>query len=350
MVLRTAALAAAFAVASLPLALAAAPLRAGDHVAVTVFNHPELTSPALTIDGDGNLALPLVGNVVVAGLEPAAAAGHIGDALKPYLRQPVVSLSVLQQNATISVVGGPNSTLPYVPGQTLASVVAPLSSIAGLDLHHVSITRANVPFGSYDAVALLQRADGGPLLQPGDLIIVAQKPLAVNVLGVVKTPGMTHLDEGATILDAVNAAGGVADGAATGAVELFRNGTHQHVALSSDAATQAVHDGDIVTVPQAVHVAVGGFVAHPGDTPLTAGTTLIAAIYQAGGPLRYGDVSHAEVTHGGVQHVYDITKVPHGDTTQNPQLSEGDIVFVPQGNHVDWGSVFGAAGVIHWFF
>ena len=330
--------------------VSAAPLRAGDHVEVTVFNHPELTLGQATIDGDGKLAMPLAGNVAVAGFEPDAAASRIGDSLKPYLRQPVVSLSVLQQNAMISLVGGPTSTLAYVPGQTLSSVVATMTALPSLDLHHVTIQRNGTTFGSYDALNLLRHADAGPALAPGDQLVFAQKPLAVNVLGVVHTPGMTYLDNGATILDAVNAAGGTSMDAATGAVDLLRDGKHQHIALSSDAADQPARDGDQVTVPQAVHVAVSGMVGHPGDTVLTGGTTLVAAIYQAGGPMKYGDISHTEVTHEGVRHVYDITRVPNGDVSQNPHLSEGDIINVPQGGHLNLSDIFGAAGIIHWFF
>ena len=257
---------------------------------------------------------------------------------------------MIQQNATISIVGGPASTLAYVPGQTLSSVVAPLTNDPALDLHRVSITRSGSQLGTYDGLALLRGAQTGPQLAPGDLIVFAQKALAVTVLGVVKTPGATYLDNGATINDAVNAAGGALDGAATGAVDLLRDGKHQVVALSSPAALQPALDRDAITVPRAVHVSVGGQVAHPGDIALTGGSTLIAAVYQAGGPLRYGDVSHAVVEHDGVRTVYDITKVPKGDTSQNPHLSEGDIVDVPLGNHLDLGVVFGTLGVLHWFW
>jgi len=333
-----------------PVAILAAPLRAGDHVAVSVFNHPELSVTQATIDSDGKLVMPLVGNVAVAGLEPEIAADRIGTALKPYLRQPVVTVAVAQQNGTISVVGGPASSLPYVPGQTLSSVVATLTATPGLDLHHVSLVRDGVPYGSYDGADLLRHAQPGPLLAPGDQVILAQKPVAVDVLGMVRTPGMTYLDTGATIGDAVNAAGGTADGAATGSLDLLRAGVHQRIALTSDAAQQPVVDGDVIGVPKAVHVAVGGSVAHPGDTPLINGTTLIAAVYQAGGPVRYADVSHTEVIHDGVRHVYDVTKVPHGDASQNPHLSEGDIVNIPRGNYVNFGDIFAGLGVIHWFF
>jgi polysaccharide biosynthesis/export protein len=350
MVRRAAALAAAFIAVSLPGALLAAPLRAGDHIAVTVFNHPELTLGSATIDGDGKLAMPLVGNVAISGYEPDVAATRISDSLKSYLRAPVVSLSVLQQNQMITITGALTSTLNYAPGETLSSVISPLAVNTNLDLHRVTIERDNAKLGTFDALDLIRNADAGPLLQPNDQVTVALKPVGVNVLGVVHTTGMTYLDNGATIADAVNAAGGAGTDAATGAVDLLRDGVHQHVALSSDAATMAAQDGDVVTVPQAVHVAVAGMVGHPGETVLTFGNTLIAAIYQAGGPLRYGDLNHTQVMHNGVVHVYDVTKVAHGDTSQNPRLSEGDIVTVPQGAHLNLGDIFGAAGVIHWFF
>lgn len=352
MIRRLIALAAAFfvIVTIAPVALNAAPLRAGDHLVVTVFNHPELSLLTATIDGEGKLAMPLAGNVPIAGLEPDAAASRIGDSLKTYLRDPVVSISVMQQNATISVVGGPDSTLAYAPGETLSTVVATLAGIPALDLHRVTIQRDNATYGTYDAIDLLRHAAPGPLLLPGDQVIVAFKPVQVNVLGLVHTPGLRYLDTGSTITDAVNAAGGTVPDAATGAVDILRDGIHQHVALSSDASEQAVHDGDVVTVPEAVHVSVGGLVSRPGPTVLTSGTTLIAAIYGAGGPVQYGDVSHTIVVHDGVSHIYDITKVPKGDASQNPHLSEGDVVDVPRGHYVLLSEVFGAAGAIHWFF
>lgn len=347
---RIAAVGAVIALSVFPLAGAGAPLRAGDHIAVTVFNHPELTIPQVTIDGDGKLAMPLAGNVAVAGLEPDAAATAIGNSLKTYLRDPVVSVAVVQQNAMISIVGGPASTLQYTPGQTLAGVIATLTSAPSVDLHRITVMRDGAKLGSYNGYDLLRNADAGVALQPGDQIIVAQKPLMADVVGVVRTTGPVYLDDGATIADAISAAGGASDGAATGAVDVLRNGAHLHVALSSPEAAQPVHDGDVITVPQAVHVAVGGQVGKPGETVLTSGNTLIAAVYTAGGPLKYGDVSHTEVIHDGVRHVYDITRVPQGDLSQNPHLSDGDIVNVPQGGHLNLSDIFGGAGIIHWFF
>ncbi len=105
-----------------------------------------------------------------------------------------------------------------------------------------------------------------------------------------------------------------------------------------------------MTVPLALHVAVGGKVARPGDTALINGNTLYAAIFQAGGPVQYGDVSHTEVVHDGVRTVYDITRVPGGDASQNPHLSEGDVVYVPTGRHIAIGDLFSGLAASRLFF
>ena len=350
MVSRIVAAAAALAIAIVPAIAGASPLRAGDHVAVTVFNHPELTIASGTIDADGDIAMPLVGNITVAGIEPDVAADKICSAMTMFLRKPVVQVAVLQQNATISIVGGPNASVPYVPGQTLSSIASSLLATPGLDFKRVTIDRDGKQLGTYDAADLLRNAQPGPVLQPGDRIAIAQKPVGVNVIGVVKTPGITYLSTGASIADAVYAAGGVGNDAAIGALDLLRDGVHQYLALSSDAAHETALPGDVVTVPQALHVSVTGKVARPGDTALINGTTLYAAMYQAGGPVQYGDVSHTELVHDGVKHVYDVTRISSGDASQNPHLVEGDVVFVPTGKHANLGDIFGAVTASHLLF
>lgn len=327
----------------------AAPLRAGDRVAIAIFNQPGLSVPQGSVDADGKIAVPLAGNVAVAGLEPAAAASRIAGALRPYLRRPAVTVALLQQNATITLVGGPGGVFPYAPGQTLTSALGPLAALPGLDLHRVGLERDGKPLGAYDGVALLRGGAPGPALQPGDRILVGEKPVAVAVRGVVKTPGTVHLDAGQTLADAIAAAGGAGDDAATGALDLAREGQHARIALSSEALAQPARDGDVLTVPQAVHVSVAGSVAHPGDTALTAGTTLVAALYQAGGPVKYADISHVDVLRDGTRRTYDVTKLRGGDMSQNPHLAPGDLVYVPEGRHVDFRDIFAGLSALRFF-
>ena len=131
---------------------------------------------------------------------------------------------------------------------------------------------------------------------------------------------MEFLDAGATVVQARERRRRSVDRRGDRRRRPSRDGKHQHLALSSDAALEPLQDGDVITVPQAMYVAVTGQVGKPGDTALTGGNTLIAAVYVAGGPLENGDVSHTELTHDGVRHVYDITKVPSGEPREPPPL------------------------------
>ena len=66
----------------------------------------------------------------------------------------------------------------------------------------------------------------------------------------------------------------------------------------------------------------------------------MSALYFAGGPTRYGDIKHVGVIHQGVQQTYDVTKLTHGAPSANPQLSDGDTVFVPEGHKIDFTMIF----------
>jgi protein involved in polysaccharide export with SLBB domain len=90
-----------------PQALAAeAPtLGANDIVRVSVYGHPELSSPnygsvqGTRIDQDGSLSLPLAGRVQVGGLTTAAALEAVSTAFAVYVKEPQVELSVIEYAA-----------------------------------------------------------------------------------------------------------------------------------------------------------------------------------------------------------------------------------------------------------
>jgi protein involved in polysaccharide export with SLBB domain len=85
---------------------------------------------------------------------------------------------------------------------------------------------------------------------------------------------------------------------------------------------------------------VAGIVQHPGEFTLRADTTLLSALYQAGGPAKFADVAHVAVVRDGQKTQYNVTRLVKGDLTQNPVLRDGDVVLVPQGRGIDGQAVF----------
>ena len=323
-------------------------LHAGDKIAVSIYNHPELLTQT-TVDAGGAVTVPLAGPVVVQGLDPHAAAARIARALAPYVRDVAVDVQIQSQGTSVYVVGGPGGVVTYAGSETLSSALGQLTIGPGVDLHRVSVERDGKVLGVYDASALSDNGNAGPALIPGDTIVFANKPVAVDVRGEVKTPGVTHVNEGATLDDAIAQAGGFTTNAGYGQVRLERDGTNTIVALGGAEAPPVAQSGDTLVVPPAEHISVVGLVAQPGELVLHTRPTLLSAIYYAGGPTKFANLRAVSVMSGGTKKTYDVTTLTHGDVSQNPSLADGDVVFVPQNHAIDMQPIWQALAGLRFF-
>jgi protein involved in polysaccharide export with SLBB domain len=333
-------------------------IRPGDKIQVTVFNHESL-STQVTVSSGGDVPLPLIRDreVNVGGLTQAQAAGRIEAAFSRYLRRPTVQVQILQQAQSIFFTGSVTGTQPYLPGETLASAISSFShenapdgggilNAGAADLRSVRIQRDGKTLPAVDLEALARSGDAGPLLEPGDLILLATKPIRVDIRGDIKTPGTTYLSSGDTLAQAVAQAGGFSPTASLDAIVLRRNGVDRIVSSAGSEFTSPAHDGDVVTLPPAPHVSVIGIVEKPGETVLQTNATLINALYQAGGPGGYADLAHVKVIRAGQGQTYNLSHMARGDTSQNVPLRDGDVVFVPKGHGMNLGGFFEALGAM----
>jgi protein involved in polysaccharide export with SLBB domain len=351
---------------------AAASVHPGDKLDITVYNHTDL-SVQPTVDSSGRIDVPLAGRVDTSKLEPAGVARAIAARLRSYIPKVAVDVRVLQQAQSIFVAGGPGGVLAYAPGETLIAALSqvPRDSAASatpgtqpsplaqagtadlahgrINLHDVSIVRDGATMGPYDAATMISRGDPGPALHPGDTLKLVDKPVHVYVRGEVKQPGVTYLDKNESLAQAISQAGGDSADAWTTRVTLQRAGSTQTVALGGPEFASPAQDGDIVVVPRAPRVGVIGMVDKPGDVMLRGDPSLLSAIYQAGGPNKWGDIRHVAVMHAGARTEYDITALSHGARNENPTLADGDTVFVPEGHKVDFQAVFSALS-LRWLF
>lgn len=97
----------------------------GDKLSVRVFNEPDL-SGEFVVDDQGQVSLPLIGNVEFQGRSVREAEGLIEAKLKDgYLKQPRVSVEVLNYRPffILGEVKDPGS-YPYVNGMTVLTAVA----------------------------------------------------------------------------------------------------------------------------------------------------------------------------------------------------------------------------------
>jgi protein involved in polysaccharide export with SLBB domain len=144
----------------------------------------------------------------------------------------------------------------------------------------------------------------------------------------------------------VNEAGGFQATSSLAAISLRRDGVEHLVTAAGPEFTGAAHDGDVVTIRPAPRVSVLGSVAKPGDTTLRVGSTVLSALYEAGGPSKNADLKHIKVVHDGAATSHDLTGLTRGDVSADMPVRDGDVIFVPQGRHFDPAVFFQALGAL----
>lgn len=311
---------------------AAAALQAGDRVSVYVFNHPDITSNAV-VTNDGTITVPLIGRIRAAGRDPRELANDVEHRLRTYVVDPAVEIRLLERpfNVDYATVGGfGGGTISLKPGERLVSAIGEARLASSADQRRVSVLRNGSTIGNYDVVALRASGDPGPVIVAGDVIQVPSKAVGVTVDGAVEKGGTVFLDSNEPLGDALEQAGEGRDANLTRIV-LQRGSESKIVSLGSDDLLSPGQPGDHLTVPQSQLIQVIGYVMNPGVVALKTDRTLMSAIYLSGGPRTDGDLRGVTIFHrDGSRSDYDLKRLAGGDFKQNPNVLDGDIVFVRQ--------------------
>jgi len=100
-------------------------LGSGDHIHIIVYGEQDLTGD-YTIEGSGNLAFPLIGNVMARGLTTQQLESTLKSKLSPaYLKNPSINVAVTTYRPfyIVGEVKNPGS-YPYVDGMSVMNAVA----------------------------------------------------------------------------------------------------------------------------------------------------------------------------------------------------------------------------------
>jgi protein involved in polysaccharide export with SLBB domain len=143
----------------------------GDQVRLTVFRHEDL-SGQFEVDGEGFFALPLVGEILSAGMTARELEGEIESRLKGggYLVSPQVSIEVLNYRPfyIVGEINNPGS-YQYVSGMTVTNAVA----LAGGFSYRAAEDAISIRRGGSAARQIDAHLDSGVL--PGDIIKVPER-------------------------------------------------------------------------------------------------------------------------------------------------------------------------------
>jgi protein involved in polysaccharide export with SLBB domain len=318
-------------------------LHPGDKVTVTVFDHPELSGD-VTVANDGSIVVPLGGRVVTSG-DVRSVAFAIEAKLAAYLLNPAVDVKLVSQSNSAFLAGNASGTIALKPGDRLVTALTDVKLASTADLTRVTILRNGVVGPPNDVIQLRAAANAGPLLASGDIINVPSKPVTVAVSGAVKLPATVYLDTGEPLADAL-AQVQTTDDADLGYIWLTRGTVVCYSALGGAIMATPAQPGDQLMIGRPAHVTVGGQVAKAGPVLLKGDHSLVNAVTLAGGPSKEGNLNKVIVMRAGSPNPgvpYDITRLSSGDPSANPELFEGDSVFVTQAKqHLDPRAIFAA--------
>ena len=193
----------------------------GDQVEIRVYDHPDL-GMTTRIGPDGMVGFAFVGQVKLSGQTIAQGAECIREGLAPYVKNPVVSITILDVQSETATIAGACSK-PGVYGVSNSTRLADLYAMAGssasrlfnnvdvdvADLEHSILVRK----GEILPVDFHLAIDKGDVLnniriRKGDYIFIAQRlEAAVTICGEVKAPHKRLYEPGMGLIETLTAAG-----------------------------------------------------------------------------------------------------------------------------------------------
>ncbi len=186
----------------------------GDSLLVRVFGAPEFAPPAVGVPLDGNIQLPLIGSVQVAGLTVRDAQALIAERLESagmYVH-PQVSVGVSEapnQFATVS--GEMHGIVPLNGSRRLLDVLAVAGNLPPTASHTVTILREGVekPIVVDLGTDPTRSAQANIPILPRDTILIARVGV-VYILGAFKLQGAIPLQQNSplTLMQATALSGG----------------------------------------------------------------------------------------------------------------------------------------------
>ncbi len=200
-------------------------MNAGDQIEIRVYDHPDLCVMT-RIGPDGMVGFAFVGQVKLSGQTIAEGAESIRVGLAPYVKNPVVSITIVDvQSETATITG--SCSKPGVYKITNSIRLADLYAMAGssasrmfngvhvdvADLDHSVLVR-NGEILPVDFRKAIDRGDAlhNVRIRKGDYVFIAQRmESSVIICGEVALPHKRLYEHGMGLIETLTAAGWVKD-------------------------------------------------------------------------------------------------------------------------------------------
>lgn len=324
-------------------------ISAGDTLEVATWGYEDL-SRTVIVRPDGNISLPVVGELRAQGSTPDELARQVARALSRWVKNPRVSVIVKSfaqhQVFVLGAVERPGA-YPLQPGLTVAEAIALAGGFTlNADRHRLSVLRRA---GGQDVKFYVSFTDNPSredsavrfVLQPGDNLIVPEA--TITVTGAVARPGVYPIGTLRYLEEALATAGGTLTSGDLSRAEVQVGETVEVVNLQDPSVRQRpLQAGMVLRVPERESTLfVLGEVARAGAYSWVKGSseTLMEALSAAGGPTREARLERV-VVYRGNRSLRVNAMTPQG--ARFP-LEPYDVVIVPSRPrpNYEWTAILG---------
>jgi polysaccharide export outer membrane protein len=251
----------------------------GDELLIRAWGKIDLDS-RVTVDRNGQVYLPRVGTLNVAGLRYEQLEGYLHAALSALFKDFELNVALGQlRSIQIFVLGSARQPGAYTVG-SLSTLVNALFASGGPSatgsMRHIQLRRGDRLLAEFDMYDLFQKGDKSldvPLL-PGDVIYIPPIGPQIAISGNVNQPGIYEVKGETTVAAALEGAGGLTSLAGAERVLLERIENHssrrvEEFPLDGSGFARLLQDGDLLRIfplsPRFENaVTLRGNVAQPG--------------------------------------------------------------------------------------
>jgi polysaccharide biosynthesis/export protein len=230
----------------------------GDQLLVRAWGKIDLDS-RMTVDRNGQINLPKVGTVTVAGLRYAQVEKYLHSAIGALFKDFELNVALGQlRSIQIFVLGNARQPGAYTIG-SLSTMVDALFASGGPSatgtMRHILLRREDRVIADFDLYDLIEKGDKSrdARLQPGDVIFIPSIGPQIAISGDVNQPGIYELKGETTVEAALENAGGMtsladAERAVLERIEKHSSRKVEEFALDGQGRARMIKDGDLLRI------------------------------------------------------------------------------------------------------
>jgi protein involved in polysaccharide export with SLBB domain len=258
----------------------------GDELQIEIWGQVQ-ANLRVTVDRSGEIYIPQIGQVSVAGVHYADLEQHLRLALSKIFKNFNVSANIGHLHSIQVIVVGDARYPGTYTISALSTLVNAIFASGGPapqgSLRHVQVRRDGATITDFDFYDLLVKGDKSKdvRLQSGDVIYIPPVGSLVAISGSVNTPAIYEVKSDSKLNDLIEIAGGMSTVADTSKITIDRVADHQarktlEFPYDEQSRILSLKDGDIVRVFSIVPrfedtVTLRGNVANPGRYPWKPG-------------------------------------------------------------------------------